>query len=214
MPPLNPLPCVAGNVYIHPTASIDSTAVVSAGWGAPGAGTCSGVLRASLSLFSSPPSVLTVGPQRLYWGGCDSGCRCACARVHRPARRLSPCKWDWPEGTGVNPHPWQGGISTLHSPLLHPRTTPVSSIPLWAGTARSGAGRGLRERPATPTPTIPMPRSTARPCSGMGASHRPSPSWVRLCWMESPWPCSLRQLLPLQLNPLRSLHRLQCHHSC
>lgn len=42
LPPLNPLPCVAGNVYIHPTASIDSTAVVSAGWGGPGAGTCSG----------------------------------------------------------------------------------------------------------------------------------------------------------------------------
>lgn len=30
-------PCVAGNVYIHPTASIDSTAVVSAG-GPCGAG--------------------------------------------------------------------------------------------------------------------------------------------------------------------------------
>lgn len=165
-------------------------------------------------MSSSPLSVLTVGPQCLYWGGCDSGRWCTCARVHRPARCLTPCKWDLPEGADVNPHPLQGGISTLHFPLLHPRTTPVSSIPLWAGTAQLGAGPGLKEHPVTPTPTIPMPRSTARPFSGMGASHHPSQSWVRLCCMESPWPCSPRQLLPLQLNPLPSPHRLQCHHSC
>lgn len=30
LPPLPQLPYVAGNVYIHPTASVDSTAVVSA----------------------------------------------------------------------------------------------------------------------------------------------------------------------------------------
>ncbi|NXY14677.1 GMPAA guanyltransferase, partial [Atrichornis clamosus] len=33
-------PVIRGNVYIHPTASIDSTAVVSAGSGGPGARTC------------------------------------------------------------------------------------------------------------------------------------------------------------------------------
>ncbi|XP_057223595.1 mannose-1-phosphate guanyltransferase alpha isoform X2 [Malurus melanocephalus] len=71
-----------------------------------------------------------------------------------------------------------GGSSPLHSPLLHSRITPVSSIPLWAGTAQSGAGPGLKEHRATPTPMIPMPRSTARPFSGMGASHHPSQSWA------------------------------------
>lgn len=42
LPPVNAVPCVAGNVYIHPTASIDSTAVVSAGWGALGHGHAQG----------------------------------------------------------------------------------------------------------------------------------------------------------------------------
>uniref|UniRef100_A0A8C5U772 GDP-mannose pyrophosphorylase A n=1 Tax=Malurus cyaneus samueli TaxID=2593467 RepID=A0A8C5U772_9PASS len=180
-------PVIRGNVYIHPTASIDSTAVVSAGWGCPRAGRCSGVPRASLSsLSSSPPFLLTAGSQRLHWGGCDSGRWRACARVHRPARCLTPCKQGLPEGVGVNPHPLQGGSSSLHSPLLHSRITPVSSIPLWAGTAQSGAGPGLKEHQATPTPTIPMPRSTVRPFSGMGASHHPSQSWVSLCCVE--WP--------------------------
>lgn len=79
--------------------------------------------------------------------------------------------------------PWTGVVSssapccTSHPPL-YCRTTPVSSIPSWAGTAPLGAGPGLKGHPVTPTPTIPMPKLTARHSSVMAASRLPSQSWV------------------------------------
>lgn len=48
--------------------------------------------EATVVLTSLPASVLTAGAQCLHWGGCDGGSWCACARVHRPARCLAPCK--------------------------------------------------------------------------------------------------------------------------
>ena len=76
------------------------------GQGDPAAGPRSGVLRVLLSL-TLLPRVLTAGPQCLHWGGGDGGSWCARARVHRPARCLTPCKQGLPEGVGVSPCPLQ-----------------------------------------------------------------------------------------------------------
>uniref|UniRef100_A0A493TA16 GDP-mannose pyrophosphorylase A n=1 Tax=Anas platyrhynchos platyrhynchos TaxID=8840 RepID=A0A493TA16_ANAPP len=141
-------PIIRGNVYIHPTASIDSTAVlgpnVSIGEGVTvGAGVR---VRESIVLHGAALHVSRAHP------GEGQGV---------------------PPGTSL---PLSHPITAPCCPP--PRTTPASSTPSWAGTAPSGAGRAWKGRPATPTPTTPTPKSTARASSGTGASRRPSPSWV------------------------------------
>jgi len=148
----------SGDVYIHPTANIDPSAVVSTWITAYITIYFYSVLNLFLFLQLGPN--VSIGKGVTIGGGVRVR---ESIILHGAVLQVTVTAHIYNNGN----QKWKGNDWMIKYLILCFRTTVVCWAVLLGGTVQWGSGQELKERQVTQIPTILMPRLTARLCSGM-----------------------------------------------